>query len=285
MSACDYLIIGGGPAGLSAARGLARKHRVTLLEKAAELGGAFRGAALATATAVVAPTPGPELLARMCAGLDSHARVLRSGAQRLAATPNGWSCHTDKGEVITANRVVLACGAKPRDGGMTHDGRQIWVGPNQMTRSDWIHRRVAILGGGDNAIEFAALIKDDVAAMAIYARRSAVHRGMESSFMAVHHCWRLGPYTAHPMTMSIEAGGDREVFDAFVVMYGWEANLPQGLEDLALDGGFVRVDGDFQTSLPGVYAIGDICRRPLPSVWYAINDGYALSHAKDLLFD
>ena len=157
-------------------------------------------------------------------------------------------------EVVRAGHVVLATGARPRTGGFT-ECDSVAIGPGMpMERQPVAGRRVAILGGGDNAFDQAVFVQGRGASLVdIYCRNPPralplLRRGVDAS--RVH----VGPFDADPSRMSVNG----IPYDFFGVQFGFEACIPPGLP-LQLHQGSVVVDP--QGAVPGVhrlYAAGEV---------------------------
>ena len=78
----------------------------------------------------------------------------------------------------------------------------------------------------------------------------------------------FGPYQADPASMTVNG----ETFNAFGIMFGFEAVVPQGLT-LDLENGYVRVDRFGETSVPGVFACGEVTDYWHPCVTTAAAHG------------
>lgn len=111
-------------------------------------------------------------------------------------------------------------------------------------------KRVAIFGGGDNAFDQARFVRDRGGKVTIFSR--GVPRAQKLlQDMIPDVPVIIGQYQADQMTVNGDA------FDAFGIMFGFEAVVLEGLT-LDLDKGYVRVDRFGETSLPGVYACGEV---------------------------
>ena len=136
-------VVGGGPAGLEAARtASARGHKVLLLEKSGELGGALHMASAA------------EFKADMKKYLDWSVRSVTEDENievrlNCAATP----------ELLAAeapDALIVAVGAKPILLNMPSDaaGKTVWVGDVELGRKE-VGQKVVIAGGGFTGLEMA----------------------------------------------------------------------------------------------------------------------------------
>lgn len=121
---------------------------------------------------------------------------------------------------------------------------------------------MAILGGGDNAFDQYIFAKRRGAAdCKIFARTLRAQKKLQLPVPSEDV--RVGPFTADQETLQVNG----ESFDVFSVMFGFEPVIPQGLEELARSPqGFVEADHWGQTSVPGVYAAGEVAHTFHPCV-------------------
>lgn len=137
------------------------------------------------------------------------------------------------------------------------------------------NRNVAVLGGGDSALDWAQTLAT-VANVAIIHRRDQF-RGLEStldSLRKLKNVEFLTPYLPkqielqdNQLLMALkEVGNTNEItrqFDKVIVAYGFRANnsfiKKRGID---LDKGFITVKDNVKTNIPGIYAIGDAISYP-----------------------
>lgn len=280
----DALIVGGGPAGAACAIWLKLLgHSPLLVEKAERIGGLqnrnpFPGDWLPGQPGIT----GPQAAARMHdhvlgLGIAAWTRCAVTAARRLPR--GGWEASLAGAGPGTAQArfLVLATGVAPAAGGFS-ESATVLIGPGrEVAEFDYRGKRVAILGGGDNAFEnFLFVGRRGAAAARIFARhvRARAHYRRQVPPEAVS-----GPdYRADPARMTV----DGESFDVFLVFYGWEpVNAVAAALGLATDGrGFVRSDERRRTSDPDAYAIGELTQKLHPCVATSISDGIVC--AKDI---
>lgn len=272
------LILGGGPAGASCALWLKTfGYGAVIVESRAQLGGvqndnpfAFEG------------VPGMAGLRgeAVAAGIDAHLRThdipayTRSKLISLEREEDVWKAviatHSGEKVVLHARYVVLATGVVPEGGGLV-ESPSVVIGPGKkIVDFDFRGKRVAILGGGDNALENFFYIRDrGAASVRVYARhlraRENFVRKMPVDAMSV--CL----YQVDQKTMSV----NNDNYDVFAVFYGWApANPLAQYVSLVLRGkGFVQTDACRRTSAPYVYAIGEVTQMLYPCVATAMADG------------
>jgi thioredoxin reductase len=298
-SILDAVIVGGGPAGVSCAVWLARLGLSTsLIEAGTQLGGLCRrnpfvdewnaslpgmtGAQVADNLAFSAQQAGVPL--HLSCRVDSievsqHGYTVRSAA---LSTP------------IHARYLVLATGVRARSlsgpvplqgaasagqsGNWPHSVNGILTGPGQhIVEQDFHGKRVAVLGGGDNAFENALYALEHGAqsvrlhARNIRAQRQFVRKVPASSI-------ETGPYQVDALHRSVNG----QAYDLIMVFYGWEpcAGFAEGLGLHRSSQGFIATDMQTaQTSCPGVYAIGEVAQRQHPCVVTALADGVTAAKA------
>ena len=291
----DVVVIGGGPAGLTAGLYLARaKYRVLIVEKAA-----FGGQITITDQVVNYPgvlhTSGKELTETMRQQAQSF------GAEFLLAEVTGLSLDdtvktvkTDRGD-LSCFGVLWATGAHPRMVGFPGEEAFRGRGVAYCATCDgefFTGRDVFVVGGGFAAAEEAVFLTK-------YARHVTILiRGKDFSCApTAADAARKHPKITVLTHTQVQAGeGDSalrllryqntetgqvtesqppegETFGHFVFAgYQPATELLQGLAKLDPQGN-VLTDKSQQTSVPGLYAAGDVCQKPLRQVVTAVGDG------------
>lgn len=214
------MIVGAGPAGLRAAHGLQRQQVAVVMVEAGEVGGWLnqdrdyenhttrtKHPSLALKAELVAPWGrfGPPVL---------HDHVISANWDRRA---HAWHVQMARGQ-RTVSWLLLASGVVPRTGGLTPSSR-VFIGPSKDLLPPPLQgQRLAILGGGDNAFEFACHYLAQGVDVQMFLRAP---KG-QAKFVDAIPAERL-----HPATMEVEDRGDGvwvegERFDACGVFYGFE---------------------------------------------------------------
>jgi len=282
----ETAILGGGPAGASCALWLKQLgFNPLLLEKRAALGGLqalspypnLWLAGLGDQTGVAFAAKLQEQLKDLGVATVCSAEVVA-----LERGEGGFRTHyrtSGSRELHLAETrfLVAATGVRPRDGGIG-PGPGLIFGPGAgVAESDFTGMRVAILGGGDNALENHGLVKAaGAASVTVFARslraRAALVAAVPESDL------RVGSYSVDAGALQV-AG---EPFERILVLYGWRPNseVLAGLSP-ALDGeGFVRTAVESaETNLPGLYAIGELARRGHPCCATSLADGVTAARA------
>ncbi len=281
----DVVVVGGGPAGLTAGIYARTRSLSTLILEAQEMGGqlswlyptksvydypsyiAIEGGELGQLFTLHARESGAEMVS------GEVVDVQRSGGAFVLRTRDGRS--------FEARAIILALGmglfapkrldvpgeAEFEGGGVTY---------NAKDRREFKDKRVLIVGGGDSALEFALEIVAAAKSVVLVHRRGEF-RAMEKNVEAVRKAPIQVMFNAE--LTSIE--GDERVrravvydnrtlkksvldVDAIIINIGFEPKItPLPKWGIALEGErLIKVKMDMSTSVPGIYACGDIVSYP-----------------------
>lgn len=281
----DVIVVGGGPAGLTAGIYARLRNLTTLILEAQELGGQLT---FLYPTKSVYDYPSyvaveSEELGR---AFVAHAREagceLREGEAVQALEPEGetFVVATDKG-TYRGRAVILALGMgvfEPKVLGIPGEAEFEGRGVHYMVgdRRRYKGQRVVIVGGGDSALEAALQIVAIAASVTVVHRRD-VFRAMEKHVEAVKRS-PIQVLLNAEVTQILEGAGALQAVvydnrtlektvldaDAIIIQVGFSPNLERvrklGVE---LEGDrHIKVAPDMSTSLPGVFACGDIVSYP-----------------------
>ena len=291
----DVIIIGGGPAGLTAALYLARaKYRTLVLEKEK-----FGGQITITHEVVNYPgvkkTSGAELTETMRAQAESFgAEFMLAEVESLDMSGDIKTVKTARGE-LKAFGVLLATGAHPRMVGFKGEGDFRGRGVAYCATCDgefFTGKEVFVVGGGFAAAEEAVFLtkyakhvtilirKDDFSCAQSVADHARNHPKIsiltntvveevlgDTALRAIRYRnTRTGDVTEY----RAEAGDNIGVF--VFAGYAPATALVKGIAQLD-EQGYVITDGHLQTSVEGLYAAGDVCVKQLRQVVTAVGDG------------
>ncbi len=261
----EAIIIGGGPAGVAAAIWLTKLGvNAVLLEVAEALGGLQRRSPYENLWIPGVQGKTGQDVARALADHAAAVGVdIRLGC-KLEPVRRGFDAWV-VGDVV-APYLVIATGSTPRTGEFV-SAQTVAIGPGEpMEALDVAGKRIAILGGGDNAFDQARFVRDRGGKVTIFTRNGPRAQTMLREMLPDVPV--VTGFTADQAAMTVNG----QSFDAFGVMFGFEAVVPEGLAP-DVDNGYVRVDRFGQTSLPGVYACGEVTDYWHPCVTTAAAHG------------
>lgn len=268
----DVIIVGAGPAGVSCALALQQLgYAAVVIESANQCGGRLRELADRSPGVGDAPSPANTALALNVMAADQSVDIRLGNPAIEAVADAQWiALVLQDGSVLGAQYLVLACGVSPRTGGLLElPGRLI--GPGVVVSDALLpEQTVAILGGGDSAFQaYQAFRAAGAGQVKIFARhlraRSQLALAVPEGDIV------LGEYEVNPHHNEVNG----RTFDLIRVLYGYEV-LPPALLGLGLEttpDGHVKTDHHFETSVPRVFAIGDMAGKARPSCTAAVAQG------------
>ena len=291
----DVVIIGGGPAGLTAALYLARaKYRVIVVEKEK-----FGGQITITHEVVNYPgverASGTELTEHMRRQAESFgAEFLLAEVEALDLHGDVKTVHTAKGE-LNCFGVLLATGAHPRMIGFKGEEEFKGRGVAYCATCDgefFTGKEVFVIGGGFAAAEEAVFLtkyarhvtilvrEPDFTCAAATAEGAKTHEKITvvynteveeiSGDTALRAIRYRNNVTGEVTAYKADAGDNIGVF--VFAGYAPATALVKGVADLN-EQGYILTDRSLKTSVEGLYAAGDVCVKALRQVVTAVGDG------------
>ena len=291
----DVIVIGGGPAGLTAALYLARaKYRVLVLEKE-QFGGQITITHEVVNYPGIGKASGKEITDTMKSqGEFFGAEFLLAEAVGLEAKGDVKVVKTDKGEFYCLG-ILIATGAHPRSVGFTGEEEHKGRGVAYCATCDgefFTGKEIFVVGGGYAAAEESVFLTkfarhvtilirgDDFTCAAAVAEPAKKHEKItvltntvvqEVSGEGGLHYIRYQNTKTEKVT---EYRADEGDFFGVFVLAGYipDTKIVKGLAELD-DHGYIVTDAQQRTSIEGVYAAGDVCIKPLRQIVTATGDG------------
>ena len=289
----DVIVVGGGPAGLTAALYLARaKYRVLVLEKE-QFGGQISITHEVVNYPGIAKTSGKALTDTIQQQAESF------GAEFMLAETIGFDFSGDIKTVRTNQGehrcfgILLATGAHPRTVGFKGEEEHKGRGVAYCATCDgefFTGKEIFVVGGGYAAAEESVFLtkfarhvtilvrKDDFSCAASVAEQAKNHEKitvLTNTVMEEVSGENGLTYARYKNTATGEVAEykSKETFGVFVFAgYAPATEILKGIVELN-EQGYIVTDASQKTSADGVYAAGDVCIKPLRQVVTATSDG------------
>lgn len=296
----DVVIIGGGPAGLTAGLYASRARLKTLLVEKGLPGG------LVTTTEWVENYPGFEegiLGAELAQKMEKQAQ--RFGLEIVQGSVNGINCTERVKKILLeddksfdAKSIIITTGANPRllqiEGENEFRGR----GVSYCATCDgafYRGKKIAVVGGGDSAVQESIFLTKFAETVYVVHRRDQLRaekilqeRAMGNT--RIRFIWNSvvekinGNDGVSSLDIRNVKTGERSALhvDGIFIYIGYNPNteLLSGL--LALDENrYIVTNENMATSVPGVFAAGDVRSKPLKQIATAVGDGATAAMAAE----
>lgn len=287
----DILIIGAGPAGISAGIYAVSRGKKTLVLEQAQVGGIIGKVSTVTHyTALQAQETGATFAARMkeqarAAGVE----IAYETVTGVELTGDVKTVHTDKGTHQT-RRIILANGGTPRKLGIPGEIELAGKGMGLNAPRDgaaYAGKNIYVVGGADGAVKEALYLasfarqltiihfEDQLGCIPEFRNKIAAADNIKlclgSRLHAVHgtdQVERLEIISEHDGTVqTIEDPG------CGIFVYAGVTPNTQLYTELDLQDGYIVTNDKMETSVPGVYAAGDIRAKQVRQVATAVSDG------------
>jgi thioredoxin reductase (NADPH) len=289
----DYqlVIVGGGPAGLTAGLYAARaKLSVVLLEKGASGGQVLNTDWIDNYPGFPEGISGFDLadkMAAQAARFDLQTRLAEVSSMDLLEPIK--KINLDDGSTITTKALIIATGARPNQLGIPGEKELAGKGVSYCATCDapfYRNLEIAVIGGGNTAIQEAIHLTKFASKVTVVHRRDQLRATkiiQEKAFAneRIEFVWD---------SIATEITGDKEVegvklknkkgeesilaVQGVFVLIGIRPNnemLP--LDQLKHDNGFIITDAEMQSSIPGVMAAGDIRSKRVRQVVNGAGEG------------
>ena len=292
----DVIVLGGGPAGYTAAMYTARAGLSTLVIEKLYAGGQM------TQTPNIENYPGfPEGIDGVLLGMNFQAGAQKAGVKTVNAEVTAVELRGKEKILITAEgefigrAVIIATGADHRHLGLPREWELTGKGVTYCATCDGMFYRgktVAVVGGGNSAASEALVLSRIAKKVYLIHRRDSLRASPSyhqplSQAENVEFVWNaqvsgvLGEEKLSGVVLQdVVSGEERELpLDGLFVSIGRQpvTELFRGQLDLD-ERGYVVADESTRTSLPGVYAVGDVRTKEVRQIVTAAADGAVAAH-------
>ncbi len=286
----EIAIIGAGPAGLTAALYAARGGMNTVVIEKSVPGGQ------AATTAWIENFPGfPHGISGSDLMINFHKQASQYGAELLMGEVIGAELAGDTkkieipGKIIEAKSVIIATGAQPRKLAVPGEKEFIGRGVSYCATCDgafFKNKKIAVIGGGDSAVEEAIYLTKFADEVQIIHRRDELRAAKLLKERAkenpkIKFLWNTivtninGSEKVESLTLkNVQTNQEtQEKFDGVFVFVG---NTPHTAWITGVginEKGYIKTDETLKTNISGVFAAGDVREKFLRQVSTAVGDG------------
>ena len=287
----DIIIIGGGPAGVSAGIYAASRGKKTLLIEKKRIGGIIGNVSTVTHyTAIMRPETGESFATRMWNQIKNcGVEIINEEVVSTSLKGDVKSVTTDK-NTFSAKKVIIAAGSTPRkldiEGEKPLDGKYIYLNAAKDGER-FKGKNIYVVGGADGAIKEALYLSQFAKTLTIIHFEEKLgcipefgEKVKSSSNIKVMLNSRLtkvsGTDCLETLEITSEIDGSKQVISdkgAGIFVYAGTVPNTSAFGELELKDGFIPVNAKCETAIEGVYAAGDICFKQVRQVATAVADG------------
>ena len=286
----DIIVVGGGPAGLTAALYAARAGKTVAVAERENTGGQIVYSPLVENYPAVPAMSGADFAQKLTEQVEAlGVEIIYDEVTGLARDGEGFIVCCDGGE-HRCRAVVLATGAAHRHLGLPGEEDLVGCGVSYCAVCDgafYIGRDVAVVGGGDTALQDALFLANSCRSVTLIHRRDQF-RGEDRLVRQVESRENIHILYSHTVEALHAAGGEltgitvqdvktgtaREL--AVEGLFAAVGQLPQSAPFAALvntDGGYYQAGEDTLTGCDGVFAAGDGRVKYVRQLTTAVGDG------------
>ncbi|RJQ52381.1 MAG: thioredoxin-disulfide reductase [Nitrospiraceae bacterium] len=288
----DVVIIGGGPAGLTAGLYASRARLKSLLIEKGLPGG------LVTTTEWVENYPGfeegvqgAELARKMEAqAVKFGLEIIQGAVVDISLNGKIKNITLDDGTRYEAKSIILTTGAHPRLLKIEGEDKFRGKGVSYCATCDgafYRGRKIAVVGGGDSAVQEAIFLTKFAEIVYVIHRRDKLRSEkilQERAFSnpRIKFIWDsvvekiAGDDGVSALHISNIKTGEKSVIDVhgIFIYIGYNPNTEflKGLVDINGDN-YITTDENMSTSAPGIFAAGDVRSKPLKQITTAVGEG------------
>lgn len=287
----DTIIIGAGPAGMTAALYAARGNlKVALLERGIP-GGQLNNTADIENYPGFAKISGPELADHMFQPLEGFGVEYIFGLVSSVEDQGDHKIvHTDSGDFQTKT-VVVATGSAHRSLGVPGEAEYNSRGVSYCAVCDGAFFRgedILVVGGGDSAVEEALFLtqmgksvtivhrRDELRAQKVLQDRAFANEKIRFIWDSVVKEIKGDERKVQSVVLENVKTGmvTEEAFGAVFIYVGLDA-VSEFVKDLGItdENGWIPTDKEMKTKVDGIYAVGDIRQKDLRQITTAVGDG------------
>ncbi|PPE05819.1 NAD(P)/FAD-dependent oxidoreductase [Williamsoniiplasma lucivorax] len=287
----EVLIIGGGPAGLTAAVYAARGGAKTVIIEKEFPGGKMVKTDLIENYPGFESIQGPDLSSKMYEqAMKWNTEFIFNEAQHIKPTGKHFEVHCIDGSILEAKSVILATGTKENQLGIPGEEELYGKGVSYCAVCDGAFHKgkpVAVVGGGYSAVQEGTYLTKFVSKLYVIVRKDyfRVDNQTLKDFLANPKVEVLfqtvttkinGTDKVESITIRDVNGVERDLEVSAIFPYIGANPLTKAVESLELvnkEGYVSKTDEKLETPIPGLFAAGDVREKELRQIATAVGDG------------
>lgn len=287
----DVIVIGAGPGGLTAGLYASRANLSVLILDRGIYGGQMNNTAEVENYPGFKSILGPDLAEKMCQGATQFGAEYAYGSVEKVEVNGDLKQVITDSETYEAPVVIIATGSQYRKLGVEGEVEYAGRGVSYCAVCDgafFKDQPLAVIGGGDSAVEEGGYLAKLASNVNIIHRRDQLRAQkilQERAFAndKIDFTWDTvvtkingdGQKVTSVSTHNKKTGEDGELKVNGVFIYVGVIPLSEPFKELGItdEQGWIKTDELMQTSLPGVYAIGDVRAKELRQITTAVGDG------------
>ncbi len=287
----DVIVIGAGPGGLTAGLYASRANLSVLILDCGIYGGQMNNTAEVENYPGFKSILGPDLAEKMYQGATQFGAEYAYGSVEKVEVNGDLKQVITDSETYEAPVVIIATGSQYRKLGVEGEAEYAGRGVSYCAVCDgafFKDQPLAVIGGGDSAVEEGVYLAKLASNVNIIHRRDQLRAQkilQERAFAndKIDFTWDTvvtkingdGQKVTSVSTHNKKTGEDGELKVNGVFIYVGVIPLSEPFKELGItdEQGWIKTDELMQTSLPGVYAIGDVRAKELRQITTAVGDG------------
>lgn len=302
ISEYDVIILGGGPGGLTAGLYLCQSKISTVLVDTALPGGQVSTThEVSNYPGFIQPQAGYMLSHNMSEQTKQCGTVYKVAVDITSVDLIKKEVIIDEYETIRAKKIIIATGTRPNSTGSSGEKELKGKGISYCATCDakyFENKEVIVIGGGNSAVEEADFISRFAGKITMVhqlgkltANRKAVDKLLENPKVSVMYDSEPRAFMkdGNRVTTEVENLKTKNRYrfssDGVFIFIGMKPNVDLFHDKLKMDQwGYISTDEDRQTSIPGVYAVGDVISKKYRQITTAVSDGTiaAMAIAREL---
>jgi thioredoxin reductase (NADPH) len=288
----EVLVLGGGPAGLTAGIYLTQAHIDTIVVDVALPGGYVATThQVSNYPGFIEPLNGYALSHQMTEQAKANGVKFRSAVEVDEVDLDHKSIRVDGFETIRAKKIIIATGSQPKPLGVPGELEYRGHGISYCATCDakyYDDKDVVVIGGGNSAVEESLFIAKFARSVTIVHRSAHFRANKEALAQAVGtanirfqldtEVQEIKKYAAYDMGVVVKDRKTGEVSElpthGVFVFIGFSPNVELFGDRLKTDQwGYIDADSQMRTNIPGVFSAGDVNAKHYRQITTAVADG------------